>query len=1236
MSRIINIIWKSVSVAVITSAIVAVSSIQAATISSVTHIPTSLKTSAASNHTLSFTTPTGVSEGSTITVTFDSSFDTSSIVENDIDITDDGVDISTASDCTGSEGASVAIATDIVTITICSGDGAAIAASSRVVIEIGSNATSSGTGSNQITNPSNAGTNFVSVAGTFGDVGSIALPISASNSAISVSVTIPTFSGGSALAPTPAPVPIPPVLDTDAPSISNIIVSEITTTSAKISWTTNENANSNLDYGTKEAAMSGLVSNVSLVTSHQALLESLSEGTTYYFQIRASDGSGNQGSSSVQTFSTLDITSPLITSKGVQDILGTSAKIVWTTNESTTGTVEYGLTNVYGSSKASLVPSLSHLASLSGLSSSTTYHYRVIAVDASSNQTISADGTFSTSNDLPPANVSGFSVVPGNAKNSLSWKNPTDIDFSGVKIIVCTNEAPNSPTDADCSQIYSSTGTSFQHTGLSNGTTYYYGAFSFDVAGQFASGALGLGNPSAPEEEVPLKEEKVIPKDVPEAKPAEKSSEKSEGQTEGQGAGIGQASEGSQGQSDSQTGSSSGTTGSTGSAEVCGNNICSEFESTLTCPKDCLSEEVSSLGKEEISISVSDISFVVGNGLIKLNSETGFIHVIGSSVLSIQIPAEKLGSGVKSVSIVLGPEKYLLRPVTASEKLSRAYGLNARGVVASKQDDVLYYVADIITPQETHLHPFTIFVDYEDKTKTISSFLNVVAPGYTFEVIDGEEIIIGEVRVTLYEDFGRKAVAWDGSPFRQFNPVTSGKNGAVAWYVQNGQYSAQAEHADYKTVKTGGFTVKNNIASPRIAMASIKRIEEPLTFDNAIFKASVAIDSTITAITEADVVIAVQESLNIIREIPGVEEAAIISVPTLVITAGASVVVMSVAFDFLPLLQYLFTAPVLFLWRRKRKGFGIVYNAVSKEPIDLAVVRLFQVIGDENVSGKLVNSRVTDKGGRFYFLVQPGKYKITATKAGFQFPSEYLAEEKEDGQYLEVYHSEVIEVTENDAVITPSVPLDPSRSEKFNKASSIRWRTKLRTIQHIVASSGVIASIAFAIIRPNVLAASMVVIQVGVFFAAKRIAKPSKPKSWGIVYDKETGRPLTNVVARIFEPKYNKLLETRVTDEKGRYSFLLGPSEYFAVFDKSGFIPTKVSPIDYKNMKESQTFSDDIHLNPGSSDSGSETMLAKKQEVLQAKDEAKPVQTEIPKPVLQQAPVVPDLPIVDQSKKPEV
>jgi hypothetical protein len=109
----------------------------------------------ASNHTITFTTPTGVVNGETITVDFsDGPFVVGTVDFEDIDVSVEGTgDLTLAADCTGTEQASAAFTSTLLTITLCSGDGASIAANGTTTIEIGTNATFGSTGASQLTNP---------------------------------------------------------------------------------------------------------------------------------------------------------------------------------------------------------------------------------------------------------------------------------------------------------------------------------------------------------------------------------------------------------------------------------------------------------------------------------------------------------------------------------------------------------------------------------------------------------------------------------------------------------------------------------------------------------------------------------------------------------------------------------------------------------------------------------------------------------------------------------------------------------------------------------------------------------------------------------------------------------------------------------------------------------------------------------------------------------------------------
>ena len=1142
-------------VAVLATAIVmGASQVSAATLTAGNDYPSTLRTSQQAEHSVIFTTPTGISEGETLTITFATDFDTSSLTEDDIDIADDGVDLTTASDCSATDQASVSIASDIVTITICSGDGGAVAATSQVTVEIGTSATSSGAGVNTITNPSSAGTYFVTIAGTFSDRGSIALPISGDDS-ITVSATIPEVeSGGGGDA----------VTDSTAPSISGLVVSSITTTSAIVSWSTDESGTSVVNYGLTESLELGSFSESGSTTSHAVTMTGLSEGQTYFISATSADSIGNTATSSTLSFTTLDLTAPVISDIAVVDITYDSARIKWETDEVANSVVSYGETDSYASTATDSDFVTSHSILLSGLIEGTEYHFQVGSTDQSSNQVFSSDDTFSTAENLAPSNVSGLLIESGINTLSLSWTNPTDSDLDGILVLYCEDEYPDGPTDSDCLTGVDDLVESVTLSGLSEDVTYYLGVFAYDNVGQFASGALGSGLPSAPEEELPSEEDD----------PSEEEDSTEDESTEDTGSGDDTVEEstddsgsGDVGEGDGD-GDSSDIDSSTGLAVSCGDGVCSESESETSCPVDCaVDSEPTSLGAEEGELSDGDIDYLVADRSISLETtSSGVVEVLPTSTLSVQISADELADNVSSIQLSIGSELFLL----------------------SLDETLVLYNADVAVSTLEGIQQATVTVLYDDgSTESVSSYLRIVTPGYIYQVIDGEEASVTNANVTLYEVVGGEPVVWDGSPYSQFNPTNVNSDGTFFWYVPNGTYLVEVQAEGFETTSSGQLVVTNSIVNHRIAIASYARMqdEEPVTATDSEEdeKETVAVIGVIESVLDLEPVQAVRESLEVVRDLPGVEEAAEVSVPTLAVTAGASVVMLSVAFDFLPFLQYLFTAPVLFFWRRRRKSYGVVYNAISKTPVDLAVVRLFQVTAQDEAAGlpgRLVKSRVTDKGGRYFFLVDPGRYRITATKGGFQFPSEYMAGEKTDGQYLDVYHLEPIEVTEASAVISANIPLDPVQRSSTQAVASYKRGRLLRALQHTVALTGVIAAIVFALIRPTPFSIGMIVIQIGVLTLAKRLARPRKPISWGVVYDKGTGRPLSRVITRIFEPKYNKVLETQVTDSKGRYSFMLGPNTYYATFQKDGFKPAEIRPIDYSELKEPVDFSQEVGLEP--------------------------------------------------------
>ncbi len=110
-------------------------------------------------------------------------------------------------------------------------------------------------------------------------------------------------------------------VDTQAPVISNVVSSGITTSSATITWSTNEASDTQVEYGatTSYGALSTL--NPALVTGHSVALTGLTANTTYHYRVRSKDAAGNLALGSDFTFQTSPVTGGTITRTIINDSL---------------------------------------------------------------------------------------------------------------------------------------------------------------------------------------------------------------------------------------------------------------------------------------------------------------------------------------------------------------------------------------------------------------------------------------------------------------------------------------------------------------------------------------------------------------------------------------------------------------------------------------------------------------------------------------------------------------------------------------------------------------------------------------------------------------------------------------------------------------------------------------------------------------------------------------------------
>lgn len=107
----------------------------------------------------------------------------------------------------------------------------------------------------------------------------------------------------------------------------------------------------------------------------------------------------------------------------------------------------------------------------------------------------------SVSDNTPPSAPTNITATAGNAKATLGWTNPTDADLTGIKIYRSTTSGQLGDL---LTTIANKTTVTYENTGLTNGTTYYYTVRSYDTTGNISTNTTQVSAaPSAPSSALP-------------------------------------------------------------------------------------------------------------------------------------------------------------------------------------------------------------------------------------------------------------------------------------------------------------------------------------------------------------------------------------------------------------------------------------------------------------------------------------------------------------------------------------------------------------------------------------------------------------------------------------------------------------------------------------------------------------------------------------------------------------
>lgn len=286
--------------------------------------------------------------------------------------------------------------------------------------------------------------------------------------------------------------------DTEAPDApTNVEASEITETSAKITWTASTD---NVEVAGYNIYVDEAKINESLVTVTEYTLTDLKAGTEYKVVVESVDTSSNTQSSEAVTVKTVDTTKPSSPSEvAVGKITHNSAEVTWQESTDNVGVTGY---NIYLNNKLVNTSPVTELrCELTALEAETEYQVKVEALDEAGNTSVSDPTSFTTKtapdNEAPtaPGGVAVSSITDNSAV--VSWTASTDnVGVAGYNIYLNDNKINALPV----------TELQFQLTGLAAETEYQVRIEAVDGAGNtsssgsisFATEALQTSDNEAP------------------------------------------------------------------------------------------------------------------------------------------------------------------------------------------------------------------------------------------------------------------------------------------------------------------------------------------------------------------------------------------------------------------------------------------------------------------------------------------------------------------------------------------------------------------------------------------------------------------------------------------------------------------------------------------------------------------------------------------------------------------
>lgn len=236
-------------------------------------------------------------------------------------------------------------------------------------------------------------------------------------------------------------------------------------------------------------------------------------------------------------------------------------------------------------------------------------------------------------------------------------------------------------------------------------------------------------------------------------------------------------------------------------------------------------------------------------------------------------------------------------------------------------------------------------------------------------------------------------------------------------------------------------------------------------------------------------------------------------------------------------------------FRRRREPWGVVYDSVTKQPLDPAYVTVKR-------DGIAIDEGITDLDGRYGFLLEEGRYELLAQKSHYKFPSDKLSGRSNDGVYGSLYFGGPV-FSQAGQVINQNIPMDPVGFDwnEFVKSKDERLRSKRkkeriwRTVLDVMVIIGFGFTLIATVITPStlnivLLSSYIALFIIGHFWTIKHKA--------ALVVNSQTDDPYSFAIITAYMAGNDTEVKKVVADEFGRFYLLLVPGDYYITVDAKG------------------------------------------------------------------------------------